>query len=198
MKRYRILFLFVLCLVLQLSSTAETLKGEIEKVWTVDSARQEAFKNLKPWIDLSWAPAIDPNLIENKQAINNHKREIKDRIVSQYSNGNYSIWILDDDNYDKVYYYFPSGELFAIDFTIFPENIKNLQDFLEAQQNNKMFPIKNYKHAYPGGKIVNITLTVGNKNAYMFEPSGELDDHWIGDACYDLNGNIILTRNKSK
>lgn len=79
MKKHKILFLLVICLFVQLASSAEMLKDEIEKVWTVDSAREEAFKDLKPVWDLSWTPPIDPNLIENKQAINNHQKKVDNK-----------------------------------------------------------------------------------------------------------------------
>lgn len=197
MKKFKILFLITLCLFIKLSSIAETLQCSIEKVWTVDSARDEAFKDLKPTLDLSWAPAIDPNFIENKQAINNHKESVKDRVITLFDDGSYGIWVLDEDNYDKVYYYFSSGELVAIDFSIFPTYIKDLQSYFTLQDNMQIFPIKIYKHAYPGGKIINVTLTVKDCDSYMFEPSGALQYHWIGNNCYDNNGKIILTRNIS-
>jgi len=196
LNKYKILLL-IICLFVQLSSTAETLQCGVEKTWNVDSAREETFKNMQPWIDLSWAPSIDPNLIENKQAINNHQDYIKNRSVTQYSDGAYSVWILDNDNYDKSYYYIASGELVAIDFSIFPENIKNLQDFLVSYQKDSIYPIKVYKHAYPSGKIISIDLTVltaKGDEEYMFKPSGELDFHWIGNNGYDVNGRKILTR----
>lgn len=195
MKKFKVLFLLVICLFVQLASSAEMLKGEIEKVWTVDSAREEAFKDLKPEIDLSWAPPIDPNLIENKQAINNQQKKVDNRIITPFSDGGYGVWILDDDNYDKVYYYSQSGELITIDFCIFSSKIHDLESYESAQQNGETFPFKTYKHAYPGGKIVNVAITVKNKDNFMFKPSGALQFHWLGNTCYDAHGKIILTRN---
>lgn len=198
MKRYRILILLAICVFVQLSSTAETLKGSIEKVWTVDSARKEAFKTLKPWIDLSWAPPVDPNLIENKQAINNHENEIGDRRITLFSDGGYGVVTLDDDNYDKAYYYNPAGELFAIDFLIFPSAIHDLESYYAKQELQQIYPIRNYKHAYPSGKIVYIALTVNAKEIYGFKPSGELAYHWINSNCYDINGRKIMTQSAPK
>lgn len=194
MKKYRILFLLVLCLFLQLSSTAETLKGGIEKVWNIDSAREEAFKDLKPMLDLSWVPPIDPNLIENKQAMNNQQGKVKNRVITEFSNGYYGVQVFDDDNYDKAYYYSPSGGLAIIDFTIYPIYVRNVQDFINADAEGKTFPYKVYKHSFPDGKIKNVALIIGDNETYIFKPSGELEGHWVGNTCYDFNGNKTLSR----
>lgn len=89
MKKYRILILFLFCLFLQLALSAETLKCIVEKVWTVGSARVETFKDLKPVLDLSWAPPTDPNFKENKQAINKNQKQIENRVITQFSDGGY-------------------------------------------------------------------------------------------------------------
>lgn len=194
MKKYRILFLLLLCLFLQLASSAEVLKGGVEKVWTVGTARTETFKDLKPVLDLSWAPPTDPNFKEDIQAVNNHQGEIGNRLITNFSNGYYSVWVLDEDNYDKTYYYSISGELVAIEFLFFPRNISDLQSFVEAEQNNQLYPTKRYKHAYPSGKIVRMVLTASEKDTYWFNPSGDLAYHWIGSNCYDANGRKTITR----
>lgn len=196
MKKYRILFLFAICIFLQLASSAETLKCGVEKVWTVGTARTETFKDLKPVLDLSWAPSTDPNFSENKQAINKNQRQIENRVITQFSDGGYGVTIFDDDNYNKVYYYSASGELLEIDFSSYPTYAKNLDDFLALWHEGKMFPFKVYKHDYPSGKIINATLTATNGESFMFKPSGELQYHWIGKTAYDINGKKVLTRNR--
>lgn len=198
MERYRILVLLVICLFVQLSSTAETLQCGVEKTWNVDSAREEAFENLKPTLDLSWIPAIDSNLIANKQAISNHQRKVGNRVVNSYSDGGYGVWILDEDNYDKIYYYSSAGKLISIDFTIYPDDIQNLQTYFKKQELQQIYPIKNYKHAYPSGKLVSISLTVNDKEVYGFMPSGKLAYHWLGTNCYDVNGKkVLMTKKRS-
>lgn len=194
MKRSIIIVLLIFYLFVSSQVKAEILQGGVEKVWTIDSAREEAFKNLKSWLNLSWASPIDPNLIENKQALNNRQGRIKNRIITQFDDGSYGVWVLDEDNYDKVYYYFASGKLVSIDFSIFPTYINNLQDYFKYNDTNQIYPIKIYKHSYPDGKIINITMTVKDGNSYMFKPSGVLEFHWVGADCYDDNGKKILTR----
>jgi hypothetical protein len=182
-----IIFLLTFYLFFSGSVKAETLKGGIEKVWTVDSAREEAFKNLKPCLDLSWAPPIDPNLIENKQAMNNHQKKINNRYIIIFNDGFYGIKIEDENNYDKAYYYFPSGELGAIDFVKY--NVEC--DFENYKSKTSRFPAKVYKHVYPGGRLISVGILINTNETYMFKPSGELYAHWIGDNCYDTKGNII-------
>ena len=29
---------------------------------------------------------------------------------------------------------------------------------------------------------------------FIFSPFGELLGHWVGDNCYDENGNVVMTR----
>lgn len=181
------------CMFLRVSVNAETLKCEIEKVWAIDSAREEAFKDLKPVLDLSWALPIDPNLIENKQAMNKHQDNVENRVITTFSNGGYGVTIFDDDNYNKTYYYWSTGELIAVEFRRYPIYAKDVQDFLDLYHQGKMLPWKEYKHSYPDGKIMNITLTA-KKESFIFEHSGALQFHWVGDTCYDAQGKVILTR----
>ncbi|MDD3014006.1 MAG: hypothetical protein PHC34_09920 [Candidatus Gastranaerophilales bacterium] len=174
---------------------AETLKAGVEKIWTVDSARQEAFKDAKQWLNLSWVSPIDPDLIENKKAINNHQKTVKNRTITVFDVGFYGIRINDEDNYDKEYYYFLSGKLIMIGFRKF----SNYVDFKDLESKEALlYPIKTYRHAYPSGKLIGIALIVSKNNSYVFLPSGELDAHWLGNTCYDVKGNIVMTRKEIK
>lgn len=174
---------------------AETLKTGIEKVWTVDSARQEALKDAKQWIDLSWADPIDPNLIENKKTINNHQNKVKNRIITVFSDGGYVVHINDEDNYDKDYCYYPSGKLSAINFDKYDIYV----DFKDLKSKKALlFPLKTYKHAYQSGKLIGVYISTSESDSYAFLPSGELVFHWIGNTCYDIKGNIVGTRKELK
>ena len=190
-KKFIITFLSIIYLLSCNTTEAETLQGGVEKVWTVDSAREEAFKDAKEYVDLSWASPIDPNLIENKQAINNNQEKIKNRLITTFYNGCYCVKILDENNYNKAYYYYPSGELAAIDF----EKYNTSTNFQDVEQGKDLsFPIKTYKHSYPSGQIMSLGITVKENDSYVFKPSGELDVHWVGNCCYDLNGNVVAIR----
>ena len=174
---------------------AETLKAGVEKIWTVDSARQEAFKDAKQWLDLSWAPSIDPDLIENKKAINNHQYKVKNRIITVFSDGGYVVQINDEDNYDKDYCYSLYGKLSTIDFEKCNINV----DFKDLKSKKALlFPLKTYKHAYPSGKLIGVYISTSGHDSYGFLPSGELVLHWIGNTCYDVKGNIVGTRKEIK
>ena len=196
MKKLFICLILVTFITVFLSTVqAETLKAGVEKVWTVDLARQEAFKDAKQWLDLSWAPPIDPDLIENKKAINNHQKTVKNRIINVFSDGHYCITIYDEDNYNKAYSYSSSGKLGAIGF----DKYNIYVDFKDLKNKAALlYPKKFYQHDYPSGKLICIALYISEDDQYVFLPSGELVAHWISDTCYDVNGNIIMTRKEIK
>jgi hypothetical protein len=176
-------------------SFALTLKGGVDKVWTVDSAKKEAFKDAKQWVDLSPYPSIDPNYNKNKNSINKNQLISKERTITVFSKNGYLIayGIEYENNITENYYYDFKGQLHTVDFTIFPKNIYTLEDS-KKYPHESLFPAKVYKHIYPSGKLISVSLMVRETEDYIFEPNGELTAHCIGNNCYDANNNLIYTR----
>ena len=191
MKKLFIGIILVICVFIPCLSFATTLKGGVEKVWTVESAKEEVFKDAKSYVALSNYPAIDPNFNENKELINKNQLNSKGRKITIYSNDWYGI--VYDDMVTEEYHYNAEGKLLAVDFSIPAKNIYTRDD-LKKYPKESLYPAKCYKHIYPSGKIASISLIVKEGESYVFKPSGELLGHWIGTKCYDANNNLIMTR----
>lgn len=188
------LFIKILILVLFLAPSASfamTIKGGVEKVWTVALARKEAFKDARSWVDVSHYPAIDKNFNTNKDLIDRKQFDGIGRHIVLFSDGSYSVRYY--NTIAEVYSYNSSGRLEDIEFTLYPANIYTRQD-LDNYQDMISYPLKTYKHSYPDGKIMAVILGVSNTEAFAFLPNRELIQHCIDDKCYDASNNLIYTR----
>lgn len=191
LKQLFIGLLLTICIFMPSLCKAEVLKGGVEKVWTVELARKEAFKNAKPSIDLSNYPPIDPHFVENKNLIKQNKLKSDGRSIKFFSDGWYSINY--DDIFTEDYYYNAEGELQEIGFSIYAKNVYTLED-AKKYSSEELYPLTCYKHSYPSGRIIGIVLDINGDESYIFKPNGELDGHWIGNKYYDEKNQLIMTR----
>lgn len=191
MKKLFICIILTICVFIPCISLATTLKGGVEKVWTIESAKEEVFKDAKPYVNLSQYPSMDPNYNENKNLINKNQLDSNNRSIEVFSNGDYSVMYNNDIT--KSYYYNNNGKLQAVDFNLFAKNIYTKYDS-EKYSEDELYPMKSYKHEYPNGNIIRVGFYINGDEAYDFEPSGKLTVHWIGTKCYNANGKLIMTR----
>lgn len=191
MKKLFTCLILIICIFIPCISFAKTLKGGIEKIWTIESAKEEVFKDAKSWIDLSKYPSIDPNFNENKDLINKNQLDEKNRHIIVFSDGSYSVRFY--NTVTEVYTYDETGRLTDVEFNLYDQNIYTSDD-LKKYSDELLYPLKTYKHAYPSGRIICIILSIKENEAYAFLPNGELVQHCIDDKCYDAHGNLIYTR----
>lgn len=150
------------------------IQAQVQKSWTVPEARAVGFAQARPWVDLSAYPAKDPYYSVHLLARTKGQTQIGSRLITYFDNGHYSI---SEMNGDRGFYYTPQGNLYAVDF-----------DASEA------YPIKSYKHHYPSGKLVNVSLTVKPGEDFVFNAQGDLLTHWMGTQCFDALGQLISSR----
>ena len=153
-----------------------TLEGGV--VYTVESARKEAFDGVKYKIPVSSFKEHlrDRNFEENKAAIALGSKNLGDRYISFFSDGTYSI-VYVKDRY-RVYTYNKNGKL------------------VELSVRSKLgFPMKAYKYNAKG-YFDGVELYVTKQECFIFTANGELVSHWIGNDCYDINGKLILEQIK--
>lgn len=164
-----------------------TLQAGVQKSWTVQSARQEAFRNIRVRRDFSAFPNYDPFHKENLSLIKKGITEYHNRSITVFhSDGviiNYGIHILSThpseiNLLDKCFYYSMDGSLKAIDInpTLSPNNILN---------ENFYYPFKTYKYNYKNGRLICVALRVAPGESFVFDSGGVLIAHWIGNTCYD-------------
>lgn len=162
----------------------EPFMVQVQKTYSVDTARQEAFENLKPWVDLSGVQSIDPNLIENRRSVQAGGGEAGDRSITVFNSGFYTVSAICDL---AGYTYTAAGQLFSVDYTSSPA-------YHSAGMCEATFPAKSYKHLYPSGQLARVSLYVSDHEAFMFLPDGTLDAHWVKNKCFNANGSSCGTR----
>ena len=92
-----------------------------------------------------------------------------------FSDGWYSVRILAENMFDKVFYYDADGNLGEIDFAIFPYN-SNLSTYEALNR----YPNKFYKHKYPSGELLSLGLRTRQGEEYLFNIDGSLEERKEG------------------
>ena len=171
MSKYFFIIVFLLTF---LYSTGYTLKGGIN--YTVQSARVESFDNIKLQINIAKYKkfANDKNYNKNLILINKKTQNYKDRYITSYSNGAYTICY--KSNIKNSYHYNQNGELIGISIT-----------------QGKGFPSKRITYD-SSGNFDSVTLDVSKSEQFIFDKNKKLVAHWIGKNCYNEQGELIMTR----
>ena len=166
---------FLLVLVLLgfiMPSYSQTISGGIK--YSQEDARIE-LQNNKPRVDFIFiASAVDENFDENLSYLLKGITKLNDRTLAKFSDGSYGV------NYNSdlmhVYYYDRGG-------TLINAEVKT----------GTIPPYRTYKYD-PDGELVNMTMRVSENETYIFNPHGKLLGHWVGEKCFDENGNVVMTR----
>jgi hypothetical protein len=136
--------------------------------WTVESARLEAFGDLKTSIDVAQFPSFDPDFTENQKALREGRERVKDRFVTnEPSIGAYIVSKLDDKSHPKItMMYNNEGQLLTI--RLFSGSV---------------YPRKAYTYVVKGdeqhkpGKLLMVSFHVSSREMFNFTPQGECTAH---------------------
>ena len=172
MKNYLILLIVVLCVAQ--TAIGFTIKGGVS--YTVNEARQIAFDGVAQKIDMSKYKEyfVDKNFEKNQELLDRGKTRYRDRELTKFSDGSYGI--LYKTNKSRAYYYDKKGLLTGIDFI-----------------ENGEYPKRSLKYI-KNGELDSICIFVSGDEQFLFEITGELGAHWIGNNCYNEKGELIKTR----
>lgn len=170
MKKF-VLFLMVL---MMLPAGAEVLTGGVK--YTVNDAKIELQHNRPLATDfiVTRNNFVDKDRNANYFALLKGKTNLNDRILALFSDGTYAVNYKNDLKH--VWYYDKDGTLINVE----------IRTSLE-------FPYGSYKYS-PDGELVNMSLRVSKDETFIFSKFGELLAHWVGEKCYDENGNVVMTR----
>ncbi len=177
----RFLLIFFIFILTTIPTNAAKLKGNVSENWTVEKARKEAFQHAIPQINMKTFPAKDPHLILNMLGVLFKKQIYANRVITTFNEGYYSTKELKGVDSDKTFYYDPKGNLIAIDF-----------DFIK--NNTPQYPKNTYKHLFPDGKLIGMSIKVKPNHSYTFNNSGKLLFHWIGNKGYNEKNELVQTR----
>jgi hypothetical protein len=168
-------FFLIFVLLHSFSYAQEPFRASAVKTWTVDTAREEAFREAKPWVDVSQYSPIDPNLIENRIVRQGGGGTVGNRIVTVFTlNSSYCVQLRGIYN---LFYYNAAGKLLKIEF------------FTSGD-----YPIKSYMHSALNGTLESVGIITDSRNSFAFSPSGELFSHWLDNKCYGVDGSSCGTR----
>ena len=164
-----IIFVFTGC-----AAQSVTLSGGVS--YTVNEARQIAFDGVPKKIDMSKYKEyfVDKNYEKNQELLDRGKTRYRDRELTKFSDGSYGI--LYKTNKSRAYYYDKKGLLTGIDFI-----------------ENGEYPKRSLKYI-KNGELDSICIFVSGDEQFLFEITGELGAHWIGNNCYNEKGELIKTR----
>jgi hypothetical protein len=157
-----------------------------QTVWTVASARQEAFRTPAPKPQLTGLSNYDPDRDANIAAIQSGRLNQLGRQLTLYPDRTYKV--------AKVVKGVPMGFYYAINGGMYAFHVET----------GKGYPKKAYKYAYGAGwesqgykhgDLLSVALEVAPANTYVFDPTTkELINHWINKKCYDASGASCGTR----
>ena len=173
MKKILLTLLFIF---LALPASALMLQGNAE--FNAEMAREEVFNN----IDYALGPNAfrdywqDPNYVANYAAASNGKNKLHNRYIALFSDGTYGIRY-DNDPFHN-YYYDGQGLLFKVDVLNKPFNV---------------YPHKSVAYNKYGA-FKNATFVVSKTEQYLYDSNKKLMGHWVGNACYDEKGNVLMLR----
>ena len=118
----------------------------------------------------------DTNNLENSKCIYGKTSEFENRIVVKFSDNTYGIKYFNNPLYS--WYYSPQGKLIS---------------YTKRTKNGFPAEIVKYK---PTGEMIKYGYQVSEVESFWYEPNGELYAHWLGNNCYNRNGELIMTRNR--
>ena len=171
MVKYFFIIIFVLVF---LYTSGFTLQGGIN--YTVQSARVESFDNITSQINIAKYKKFfqDKNYNNNLILMNKGIRYYKDRYITSYSDGEYTICY--KSNKKNSYHYNINGKLIGISIN-----------------QGKGFPSKRITYD-SNGNFDSVTLDVSRTEQFIFDKNKKLVAHWIGKNCYNEQGELIMTR----
>lgn len=169
-----IIFVFLICL----PACSQIITGGVE--YSVEEARTSVLEN--PQAPLSrqviMGHIFDKERVENLTSLLQGITKLNDRTLAYFSDGSYGVNYADDPMH--VWYYSNNGVLMHSEI-----------------RTSLRYPYKSYKYT-PDGQLVNMSLRVSEEETFIFDNSGYLIAHWVGQNCYDENNSIIMTRKKYK
>jgi hypothetical protein len=172
-------------LLLALLGNASALSASL-----ADDARIEAFKNLKPNIDITNLPKLDPYMVSNNNCLIRGERHCENREITKFATHDYSVRY-PDLLPNLVFFYSPDGVISALQINDASEN----------------YPYRSYTYSATddlsdgrtakSGELMLVGLTVSSGDTYLFKANGALDAHWVGDKCYLPDGTSCGSRQKT-
>ena len=156
-----------------------TLKGGVK--YTVESAREEAFRNIE--YEISMEPhkkyLTDPGYTPGEDS-KKPKISKRGRYVNYFSDGTYGVRYY--TNWKYVYMYDKCGNLSQIEIRV---------------QDGDKYPF--YSRTYNlSGNLQTVAFWVAPRESFEYDLNGNLLSHWKNDYGYDASGRFFSKRSTKK
>jgi hypothetical protein len=180
MSRLLITCLFVLPVSLFPWALAEpsVFRVTVSKVWTVESAKEEAFREVPLSADVSGYPDTDPNFGDNKNVRDKGGGRVNGRLITVFPDGGYCV---KNPEQTERHYYLESGQLQAVQFI---RDLKAYKYAANPAQKDLM------------GKLITVSIQVAEGESFVFSTDGVLIAHWVKENCFRADGSSCGTRKK--
>lgn len=168
--------------------TERTLKIKIEKTWTVDMAREEAFRDALPSLDLDPFPQIDPNFVVNRL----RKGSWQDSrwYVTTFDDGSYSVAAMCAH---ESLTYNSQGILESVIVSNVPTYGHPVKCPQQFPATSRTYTAISYQ-GYPKGSLLSVSITPKLGDTYTFDTDQKLRTHYIEDSCYNADGTFCGER----
>lgn len=185
---YLVLAIFLL---FQTAYAQEPLRGSVQKTWTIEEARQEAFSGIETSINPKQFPKRDPNYQENMSAIRAGIEKVGGRVVSSlsYPNGEifgYNVRFL--ENPSNSFQYDVSGKIMSIIAYSKGSDENDLWVGAKYVIDRKLARFGGLK----SGELADVSISINKRTAFLFRPNGDLKGHRIGERSFSLGGKALV------
>ena len=143
--------------------------------WTEETARQEAFKDIKHHIDVSKYPAFDPNVMENQKAIREGRQRVANRFVTPNPEPpvGYVVSEVNDKGYPSItMFYGTDGHLVSVREFSGSKFPRTAYIYCINEEDCK-YGNKEYK----AGELMSVSLHLPGTEAFYFTPDGKMTGH---------------------
>jgi len=143
--------------------------------WTKETARKEAFHNIKRNINITQYSAIDPNFEENQKALREGRIRVADRLIIAYTEPSkgYAVSKMDDgDNICSSMFYEKDGRLLSV-------QLFSRQGYPRTActycVDKKSYRRKN--EVYEPGELMRVSLHISDEEQFYFKQNGHFVAH---------------------
>lgn len=145
-----------------------------DSMWTEETARENAFRNISYTIDVSQYPRVDPDYEDNMQALINGRAMVSNRYVTlnPVPPIAYVVSIVNDKgNQEKTMFYRDDGHLLSIRLFSAPDYPRIATFYCVDEQ------CKEGNKLYSRGQLSGVSFLVTRRESFLFNPSGECIAH---------------------
>ena len=143
--------------------------------WTEETARLEAFSNIRRNIDISQYQLSDPDYAENQNALTSGKQWVEDRFVSKNPEPpiGYVVSKINRDDFPVItMFYKADGSLISVRLFSKPKYPRTAYIYCVDKE-----ACRYGNSEYESGELMSVSFHVSSEEMFYFNPEGESTGH---------------------